>query len=173
MRLQRLLTLLILSLTLCVSATAQTTQSYTPQTTDAAALSNAQREASKEASAVVRETDALRFELRMRRLMDEVKTGRELIVLQRQELATADTQLEAEKQNTASLEKVNLLADTQIEHLLKATDQLNQAIEFKSEAIGVLEKRNDQLKRDASKNRKRAFWATAVAAGLASVLILK
>ncbi len=173
MRLQRLLTLLTLSLTLCVSATAQSTEKSIRQTTGATALSNAQREASKEASAVVRETDALRFELRIRRLLDEVKTGRELIVLQRQELATADTQLEAEKQNTASLEKINLLADTQIEHLLKATDQLNQAIEFKSQSIAVLEKRNDQLKRDASKNRKRAFWATAAAAALTSVLILK
>jgi predicted ATP-binding protein involved in virulence len=154
-----------------VSATAQTSQSSTP--TSPAALSNAQRELEKEADGVKRETDALRLELRMRKLIDEAKAGRELITSQRREMESADAQLEAEKKNTASLELTKTLAEKQIEHLLKATGALNEAIDFKSESILVLEKRNAELKRDASKNRKRAFWATVAAAIATGLLIMK
>jgi hypothetical protein len=109
----------------------------------------------------------------MRRLLDEVKAGRDLIVLQRDELRAADAETVAEKQNTASLERLNTLAENQIEHLLKATDQLNQAIQLKSDAIGVLEQRNDQLKRDLKKTRKRVLWVSLAAGALGALLVIK
>lgn len=106
-------------------------------------------------------------------MLDEVKTGRALVSKQREELAAADAQLEAEKKNSASLEKSNNLATQIIESKDKAIGYLEQTVSLKSEAVNMLKERNEQLKRDASKNRKRAFWATAAAVILGGVLVMK
>jgi hypothetical protein len=153
MRLQslRIFVPILAILTLCTSATAQTTPNSTPQTTSAAALSN---------------EEVLRPELRLRRLIDEVKTARELIILQREEIKSADAELEVEKQNSASLEKSTALAEREIK-------LLNEADQVKTQALGFSEKDRQRLKRDLSSTRKIAFWTTAAAAALASVLILK
>lgn len=168
-----IVTMLAVMCALCMNATAQTSELSTPSTTSQAALSNAQQQVDQEAESVKHETEALRLELRIRRLIDEVKTGRVLITSQLQELGTADVQLEKEKEKSASLEKSRKLLADEVEHLMKATDNLLGVVELKSQAIAVLEKRNDELKRSASKNRKRAFWATAAAALLGGLLVLK
>jgi predicted nucleic acid-binding Zn-ribbon protein len=156
--------LLVLIFVSCAGATAQTTPTSTP--TSPSALTKAQREVGKEAAGVNRETDALRLELQMQRLLGEVRAARGLISTQSNELIAAQAQIDAEKQNSASFEKSNVLAEREIQHL-------SQAIESKSETINVLKERNEQLKRSASKNRKRALWATAAAAALAGVLLIK
>lgn len=154
-----------------MSATAQTSTSSTP--TSPAALDNSAKETHQEASEVNREAQSLLLELRIRKMLDEVKTGRALVSKQREELAAADAQLEAEKKNSASLEKSNNLATQIIESKDKAIGYLEQTVSLKSEAVNMLKERNEQLKRDASKNRKRAFWATAAAVILGGVLVMK
>lgn len=168
---KRFLTLLGLMFVLCMSATVANSQSSTP--TSPAALDNAAKETHQEASEVNRETQSLLLELRIRRMLAEVKAGRALVTKQREELAAADAQLETEKQNSASLEKSNQLAVSEIKILRSAIDHQIEALNAKTEAVLVLKERNEELKSQVSKNRKRAFWATAAAAILGGVLIIK
>ncbi len=166
----RLLILLALIFSICATGTAQTTS---PSTPTSPALSNAQRQVDKEAAAVNRETDALRLELRIRRLIDEVKSARQLIGKQREELASADKQIAKEKENSASLEMSRALLANEAQHLLKATDELTGAIELKSQTIGVLQKQNTELKSSRNKWRSRSLWATLAAGAVSGLLILK
>jgi hypothetical protein len=109
----------------------------------------------------------------MQRLLGEVKAGRALVSAQRNELSAAQAQLEVEKQSTASLEKSKALAEAEIYHLRDSILYQQQALASKAETVTVLKAANDQLKRDVSKNRKRAFWATAATVIVGGLLVLK
>jgi hypothetical protein len=147
-----------------MSATAQTTSNSTPK--DVGSVQG-------EAAAVSRETQQLLLELRIQRLIGEVKAGRALIAKQKEELAAADAQLTSEKDNSASLERSNAFATVEAGHLHMSIAYQKDALDTKAEIITVLKERNEDLKKQASKNRKRAFWATAAAAVLGGVLIMK
>jgi Rps23 Pro-64 3,4-dihydroxylase Tpa1-like proline 4-hydroxylase len=152
-----------------MTATAQTSETSTGKT----ALANAQKEVHQEAAAVNREAQQLLLELRIQRLIAEVKSGRVLTEKQREELSAADGQLTVERSNNASLEKSIHFATVEIADLRSAIGFQKDALEAKSETISVLKERNDELKKSASKNRKRAFWATAAAVILGGVLVMK
>jgi hypothetical protein len=109
----------------------------------------------------------------MQRLLGEVKAGRALVTAQRNELSAAEAQLEVEKQSSASLEKSKALAEGEIYHLRDSILYQQQVIAAKTESITVLKAANDQLKRDVSKNRKRALWATAATVIVGGLLVLK
>ena len=154
-----------------MSATAQTSTSSTP--TSRTALDSAHEQLHSEASEVSKETQALLLELRIQKLIGEVKAGREVISRQREELAAADSQLSAEKENSASLERSKGLANVEIGHLRTAIGYQSEALNAKSETIAVLKERNGELKREASKNRKRALWASAASVALGAFMLLK
>jgi hypothetical protein len=147
-----------------MSATAQTSASSTQKIADSI---------QQETQGISREAQQLVLELRMQRLIAEVKAGRQLIAKQREELATADAQLVAEKDNSASLERSNGLATVEASHLYTSLAYQKDALDSKAETISLLKERNETLKRDASRNRKRAFWATAAAVVLGGVLVMK
>lgn len=102
----------------------------------------------------------------MRRLLDEVKAGRRLIVELRDEVKSADAQLAAERENSASLERSKSQAER--ESQLK-----DEVISLKSEALGISEKDRTRLKSEVTKQRKRVLWLSLATAAATGLLLLK
>ncbi len=147
-----LLFALILMTALCVSATAQTTNNST-----LAASTPAVSESREQVVA---------------QLIAEVKTGRVLVESLRAERDALSAQVEAEKQNSASIQKSYDSAQAEIAAKDKAIGHLERAIALHEKTVALLQDSNAGLKAEVKKHKKRAVLATLVVIGSIALKVL-
>lgn len=140
---RKLFSAAVLMIVLCMTATAQTSASSTPASG----------------------SPAVSDEQLITQLVDEVKSGRELIEAQAGQIRALERQLAAEKANGASLTTSYAGAEREIAQLRSSVALLEKAIALHEQSIAILTADNSRLKGEAKKSRKRAAVATVVAIG--------
>jgi hypothetical protein len=146
-RTTRIFAALILTISLCAGATAQTSPSST-QEPDSPAASNSPLTTDQTVALLIADQKQLR------KLYDATKIERDAAV----------AALEVEKKNSASLERSYKAAESQIETLNLALDRYEKAMALYDRTIALVEKQRDDAKKEAKRSRKVAIVSALIAA---------
>lgn len=144
---KQILIALVLMISICTGATAQTSPNFT------------RADASRAAN-----DDEL-----VAGLVAEVKAGRAAVAALQSENETLRAQLKVEQANSASLAKSYADAERQIAANERAIAPLENAIALHEKTVAVLSDAYEKEKASNKKNKKRAAWATVIA--IASVVL--
>lgn len=146
---------LILTISLCAGATAQTSPNST--------LANASPAAGNTPAGNIA-TEELTPDQTIAILIADVKDLREILDKTKTERDDAIAALESEKAERKSLERSYASAENQIATLNRSIAHLEKALALHEKTIGLVEKQRDEAKAEAKRSKKHAVVASIVAA---------
>ena len=142
----RLLATLLLTISICAVATAQTSPAHSPASASPAAGSN----------------EELSPDQVIRLLIDRLNEERKICAATKKERDEAVAAYEVEKKNSASLQVSYNRSEEEISRLDKALEHQERAAALYEKAIATVEKQRDDAKKDAKRSRKIALIATLI-----------
>ena len=106
------------------------------------------------------------------RLLGEVKAGRALVATQKEQLAALEAQAETQRVNGISLSASYTEAAREITHLRQSIGLMEKVIGLHEQTVAILQSREDELKKEVKRQRKRATLSTLVAIGSVALRFL-
>lgn len=101
-----------------------------------------------------------------------MKAGRALVATQKEQLAALEAQAETQRVNGISLSASYTEAAREITHLRQSIGLMEKVIGLHEQTVAILQSREDELKKEVKRQRKRATLSTLVAIGSVALRFL-